>query len=66
MKQNVTIILLTLFLSLWLWTEFTEAVDRSHFYEQVSEFIGKGERFTAVDGAKLEARVKKLEEQANE
>jgi hypothetical protein len=54
-------VLLLVFFAMWLYTEFTEYNERDAFYQEVSNFMYKGERFTADDGRALKARIEKLE-----
>ena len=57
----ITLGLVALFLSLWIWTELTEYEERSNFNTEVIEFVSKGDRFTQAEGDALTKRVEKLE-----
>ena len=56
-------ILLALFWIAWAYTEITELVERDAVYEEVMDFVGKGDRFTQEEGNELTERVRKLEEE---
>ena len=56
-----TLTLLTVFLTLWLYTEFSEYFERDLFQQNVEKFMQKGGRFTEERGAELENRVSELE-----
>ena len=58
--------LLAIFWMMWFYTEWTEFNERESFKHRVDTFISNGDRFTAEDGKKLEARIKALEADDNE
>ena len=50
---------------MWLYTEWSEYLERDAFYREVDGFIHQGDRFTADDGRKLQARLDELERRLN-
>ena len=68
----LTLLLIALFLVAWIWTEYTEYVERDNFTTEVYQFVSKGDRYTQAEGdkerdarLKLEERVRELEESRN-
>ena len=62
-------IMIILFFWMWLYTEIEEQQARARDEQAAIEwkaFIRTGARFTAEDGAELKARIKHLEEHAND
>ena len=49
------------FLIMWTGTEVYEAFERYTKWQVVTDFIGKGDRFTSNDGKALESRICRLE-----
>jgi hypothetical protein len=47
-----------------LYTEVSEYIERDRFAQEVDAFMHRGDRFTAQDGAALEARICVLERKA--
>jgi len=54
--------LVFVYMSMWLYTEVHEYIERDDFFNEVDEFIHAGDRFTKEDGDALEERVRELEE----
>ncbi len=51
------------FFIVWLLSGYWERQRHEAFFEEVGEFIHKGDRFTADDGRALKARIEKLEKE---
>ena len=56
------VLLLFVFWAMWLLAGYEERQRHEAFFNDVDEFIHKGDRFTADDGRALTARVKAIEE----
>ena len=56
-------VLLLAFFFVWLFAGYWERQRHEQFFEEVGDFIHKGDRFTADDGRALKARVDALEKQ---
>ena len=61
-KPRHVFVSLVVFWVMWVYVAVENYIEREHFRSEVTEFIQPGPRFTAEDGAKLEARIKALEE----
>jgi len=64
-RETVILALLVIFMSSWVVTEVVEHEKREIVTAETRAFMLQGPRFTAADGAALEARVEALEN-ANE
>lgn len=64
-RQVITLGVLLLFVSMWLYTEIVEYHNRTLFVEEVNEFMQEGDRYTKEDAqadrAALMERVNQLE-----
>ena len=59
-------LLLVAFFLVWLLSGYWERQRHEAFFEEVGDFIHKGDRFTADDGRALKARIEKLENELGE
>jgi len=60
MRQNITLSLVSVFLTLWLYSEIVQFHDREAHLKRVNEFMASGERFTKQDAAALETEIAQL------
>ena len=62
--SNYQWVLLMVFFIVWLLAGYWERQRHEQFFEEVGNFIHRGERFTADDGRALKARIEALEAQS--
>ena len=60
-RDTLIIAMLTVFMSMWVYTEISEYITRDLFTAEVNEFMHKGDRFTNEDGDALSERIDVLE-----
>ena len=61
-REQIVFWLLIAFVCSWAFSEVYESIVRQNTAAEVHEFINKGARFTADDGAALEYRIHLLED----
>ena len=66
LSSNHVFWLLFVYMSMWLYTELHEYMERDSFFHEVDDFIHAGDRFTAADGDALSERIDQLEQRCCE
>lgn len=71
MRERFFVLIALIFLLLWTISEWEERIDRSVWQDRLQQFMdgsgkGKGNRFTAEDGRKLEERIDSVERKCEE